>query len=333
MLQTVFHSEGLPPEELTAGFDESTDSHAVRLCGCPMPGPFQARVRGVDLAGVSVEELAYAPSVICRHKRLVHPNRPDMCAVIFLLRGELTVAQAGREADLPGGNFVLYDNSQALEVLLGNGCRTPCLEKYHLLRLQVPWALVPVPRSGFGHLVGTRLPGRGGIGGLLTQFLASLAAVDPAAYGPGDAPRLGTVATDLLTAALAHHLDAAVPLPSASRRAAHLQGVQAYIQRHLGDPDLSPRTIAASHHISVSYVHRLFEGNGSTAAAWVREQRLERARRDLANPDLAAVPVHRIAARWGYTDHATFTRAFRAAFHVPPQAYRESALNGLPRER
>ncbi|WP_308429099.1 helix-turn-helix transcriptional regulator [Streptomyces brasiliensis] len=81
--------------------------------------------------------------------------------------------------------------------------------------------------------------------------------------------------------------------------------------------------MAAAHHISVSYLHRLFQDHETTVSAWIRSQRLERARRDLAEPALRAVPVHRIAARWGFSDHATFTRSFRSAYDIPPKEYRQ----------
>ncbi|MFE2941524.1 AraC family transcriptional regulator [Streptomyces sp. NPDC059255] len=86
---------------------------------------------------------------------------------------------------------------------------------------------------------------------------------------------------------------------------------------------------AAAHHISVSYLHRVFQAHdrGTTVSAWIRHQRLEAARRDLADPALRAVPVHRIGTGWGFTQHAVFSRAFHAAYGVPPRDYRHRALS------
>jgi AraC-like DNA-binding protein len=91
----------------------------------------------------------------------------------------------------------------------------------------------------------------------------------------------------------------------------------------------APATIAAAHHIWVSHLHRLFGPRGTTVAAWIRRQRLERARRDLADPALRNVPVHRIAARWGFKGHSSFTRAFRAAYDTAPQDYRRATTGGV----
>jgi hypothetical protein len=49
---------------------------------------------------------------------------------------------------------------------------------------------------------------------------------------------------------------------------------------------------------------------------------LERCRRDLLDPSLGDVPVSAIAARWGLTNAAHFSRAFRAAYGASPVEYR-----------
>ena len=77
--------------------------------------------------------------------------------------------------------------------------------------------------------------------------------------------------------------------------------------------------------MSLRSLHQLFHDEGLTVAGWIRQRRLERCRRDLADPALAARPVAAIAARWGYPSAAEFSRAFRAAHGVPPAEYRRSA--------
>lgn len=106
---------------------------------------------------------------------------------------------------------------------------------------------------------------------------------------------------DLLAACLARELDAEAALPEDARQRAMVENVRAFIRRNLHDPELSLSAIAAAHHISVSYLHRVFsrQSRGETVAAWIRGQRLEQARHDLENPALYAVPIHAVAARWG----------------------------------
>nr|WP_079058170.1 helix-turn-helix domain-containing protein [Streptomyces cellostaticus] len=65
---------------------------------------------------------------------------------------------------------------------------------------------------------------------------------------------------------------------------------------------------------------------GATVAAWIRLRRLDAARRDLTDPALSSTPVRAIAARWGFSHAADFSRAFRGGYGQPPQEYRRSAL-------
>jgi AraC-like DNA-binding protein len=134
------------------------------------------------------------------------------------------------------------------------------------------------------------------------------------------------VLMDLVTAAVAERAGHAELLPVESRERTLLLGVHAFIEQHLGDADLSPGIVATAHHVSVRYLHRLFEAQDTTVAAWIRRRRLERCRRDLADPAFGAVLVSTVAARWGLPDPAHFSRLFRRAYGLPPAEYRRNCL-------
>lgn len=144
--------------------------------------------------------------------------------------------------------------------------------------------------------------------------------------GAGDRQCWCVVAIDLAGAVLAGQVDAAERLPPQTRRQTLVSRIDAFIQSNLGDPDLTPATIAAHHHISLGYLHRIFSSRELTVAAQIRRQRLERCRVDLADPQLRTHPIHVIATRWGFRHAADFTRAFRAAHGVTPSDYRQQAV-------
>ncbi|GAA2901300.1 AraC family transcriptional regulator [Nonomuraea rubra] len=199
---------------------------------------------------------------------------------------------------------------------------------------RVPKALLPLPQEPVERLLGRGLPDTGGVGALLRRFVADLVD-EQETLRPADGPRLGMVLLDLLTAFLAVAAEApdgpdgGTVVPPDPRAELTLR-IRAYIKEHLPDPELGPRSVAAAHHISVSYLHRLFQDAGTTVAAWIRGLRLDRARRDLTDPVLLDLPVYAIAGRWGFVNPADFSRAFRARYGLPPKEFRLKAVSPRP---
>jgi AraC-like DNA-binding protein len=101
-----------------------------------------------------------------------------------------------------------------------------------------------------------------------------------------------------------------------------LQKIYSYIDLHLASPELSPGSIAAAHYISTRHLHSLFRQADTTVSTWIRERRLERCRTDLLDPVLSDRTVSAIAARWGFTDAAHFSRVFKASYGVSPSELR-----------
>lgn len=170
-------------------------------------------------------------------------------------------------------------------------------------------------------LTGERIPGDRGSGALVSSFVRQVVGhLDD--LGAGDGTRLGTAVVDLLTVALASRLDRDGQVPPDTAQRAMLLRLHTFIEERLGDPSLSPATVAAAHHISPRYLYKLFSTQGQGVADWIRRRRLERCRRDLLDPALWARPVAAIGARWGITNAAHFSRLFRAAYGLPPGEYR-----------
>jgi AraC-like DNA-binding protein len=193
-----------------------------------------------------------------------------------------------------------------------------------LLMVSLPHALVPVHPDAVRELTGLRMPGTEGVAALVRKMAAGIA--DGAAeYSPAEAARLAGVTADLAGVLLAHRLDAPAPAAADSRQRTLMIRVQAFIDQRLADPRLSPGQVAAAHHIGVRTLHRLFAGHGLTVAGWIRQQRLDRCRRDLADPRLAAQYIDTIAQRWAFTDGAHLSNAFKSAYGITPAQWRASA--------
>jgi AraC-like DNA-binding protein len=135
--------------------------------------------------------------------------------------------------------------------------------------------------------------------------------------------RLPAVVLNVVTVAMADRVDEPVPLQD-MRRGELVDRIRGFIESHLGDPQLSPATVAAAHHISLRYLHKLFEPEARGVAGLIRQLRLERCRHDLLDPAQADRPVAGIAARWGFSSAAHFSRVFREAYGLPPAEFRRA---------
>lgn len=98
-----------------------------------------------------------------------------------------------------------------------------------------------------------------------------------------------------------------------------LRRVTQHIHDHLDD-DLDLNRLSEIACLSPYHWHRIYHGvHGETAAATVKRLRLHRAAGDLARSDMAVADV---ARRAGYAEVASFTRAFRDAYGLPPAQFR-----------
>ncbi|WP_258056240.1 helix-turn-helix domain-containing protein [Streptomyces sp. Ru62] len=171
------------------------------------------------------------------------------------------------------------------------------------------------------------------LGPLLRTFLDALPA-----YPPATPLRLATTVTAFVgSLAVEDAEDAAGPVDAARTADAAGAGtasgpgqeqqelllrVRAHVDARLWDRTLSPATIATARHIPVRYLHKLFEGQGSTIGRWIQHRRLEEARRELARPEAPDVAVGAVAKRWGFANATHFGRSFRAAYGVSPREWR-----------
>ncbi|MDX3832530.1 helix-turn-helix domain-containing protein [Streptomyces europaeiscabiei] len=98
-----------------------------------------------------------------------------------------------------------------------------------------------------------------------------------------------------------------------------------FVDEHLADADLSPEVIARAHHISVRYLHKLFQDEGTTVGRWIQRRRLEECRRDLVLGVRNRRTIASVAGRWGFLSATHFSRVFRAAYGMSPSEWRDTA--------
>jgi len=284
-------------------------------------GAIVGQVRASGLGPMQVSVVDTAPLTVHRTAKHIDQADPGLLKMVLMCGGrQAVVIQGDRQAALMPGELALYDTRRPYEAV----CGTQAGETVRFMTFMFPPSLLPMSRSGINDLMATRIPAAAGLGDLTSQFLLQLGRnIDN--YTPAEAARLSAAALEVLATRLAREMEIPDWGTPEARRHAMLTGVQAFIRQNLGDPGLSPAAVAAVHHISLRTLHQLFHDETLTVAGWIRFQRLERCRKDLADPAQDGSPVAAIGARWGFSSAAAFSRAFRAAHGMPPAEYRSSA--------
>ena len=309
-MDTVSTAE-VPPGERFAFWRELNSKlwapYDVR-CEPRLEREFHAEVSISDFGPVQATLMTTMPHSIRRTPKLIRQADPEMFKLCCAVRGGGVVTQDDQRAEIGVGDLILFDTSRPYLAE-----HPPDVPANRLLLLRFRRSFLPFPARDLRRLSAVRIPGSQGIGALSSQFLRQLAR-HMHELSPSDATRLSTLTLDVLTAALANALDADSTVPPHTRQRALIAQIHAFIGPNLGDPNLTPAAIAAAHHISLRYLHKLFQQDGHTVAGWIRQRRLQQCRRDLADPYLAAggSPALRISARRSATPTA-FHRANSAS--------------------
>jgi AraC-like DNA-binding protein len=315
-VSVVFRADGIPVESQLDYWQEVVSSVFMPI---DLRGDFaagkEAEMRSTELGPVRLNDsLSAAPFRTIRTARLIRSSTPDVCLVGVLVDGRGQVQQDDRQARLWPGDLSVVDPGR------------PSARDFtamHTITVSIPKTMIPLRDRELASLTGMRIPGDRGTGALASGLVQQLASrVDQ--VSAQEAALLGGAVVDTVAVALAGRLDRMSAVPGARERTL-VHRVRAFVDRHLADPDLSPPTIAAEHHVSLRQLHKVFEPEAVTVGDWIRRRRLERCRRDLLDPLLRDRPVAAIAARWGLPNPAHFNRTFRAAYGLPPAAFRARA--------
>ncbi|WP_306313161.1 helix-turn-helix domain-containing protein [Streptomyces hydrogenans] len=236
------------------------------------------------------------------------------------VRGPVTVVDQRAETSLEPHDLVFCDPARRHLLRFGEDCR--------MIFFRVPRCYLGATEPELDRVLGVPVRGGEGVGALVSGFLTALAAEAESRRSTlGD--RRARTAVHLLSVLVVELLEAD------TRGAAEdapgdelLSRVHAHIEEHLTDPDLSPESIARAHHISVRYLQKLFQNDGSTVSQWVRRRRLESCRFELGR-STRRITMAAMAHRWGFSSPSHFSRTFRGAYGMSPSAWQALATSAF----
>jgi AraC-like DNA-binding protein len=277
-------------------------------------GSFSGLVMGHHVGPLRVCRIVADASEILRTQQNIRTSDPETLDLALQVRGTTTIEQDGRRAHTRPGDLCGYQSSRPFLI------RPDGPVEFVLLTLARE--LLGPRQQAICALTAQRIAGDTGLASLIGPFLVRLAdALDSGRVRPEHAAVPDGV-LDLVQGVFAEQMGSE-ELPSGG---VLLAGIKAYIDQHLGAPGLGPEEIARANHISTRYLHRLFEGEGLSVSEWIRDERVERCRRDLRDPLLRHESILSIATRWGLPSSAHFSRVYRATYGRSPREERRLAL-------
>ncbi|MER5220159.1 helix-turn-helix domain-containing protein [Streptomyces flaveus] len=279
---------------------------------------FTGAVRSTSLGHLQVSSVRSVTQEVMRTDALLQRDGKRYLQVGLVRSGEAHVVQDGRACLLRPGDFVLYETERPFSW----GLRAaPQLPQWELSVFTWPRETVRLAEHESPEVTCRVLDGTSGITGVLSRMLADLLVTSPT-VSHANAARLADEVGDLVATVAAEVSGLG---GGSDLRDGLLRQIDAYIDQNLDNPCLSPTLVAQAHFISTRQLQRLFARRGSTVAQVIRQRRLERCRRDLLARRDGELTLTEICLRWGFSELAVFSRAFREVYGMSPSEYRAHA--------
>ena len=277
-----------------------------------VPATFYAHVKQHDFAGAGIVETVCDPCMGQRTRSQVRHDDELYVGVQLTTGGRERFKIGDSGVEVTSGDVVVWTTGQAVEFEV--------LERLHKVTLMIPWSVMR-ERSPERKQppTGGKIESRTGVGSLLAAHLLALsneiATLDESVQGSVSRSTL-----ELLGIALSRQQ----PSATFDASAAMLRRVQDFILQHLHEDDLSPSRIAEANHISLRYLHMLFQRSDTTVSGWVLERRLHACKEALTDPAYNRQRIAEIAFRWGFNSTSHFCRAFKEKYGASPGDVRKT---------
>ncbi|ADZ69156.1 AraC family transcriptional regulator [Polymorphum gilvum] len=271
------------------------------------PEAFDGELSMWQLGEVSLSRLTSDALLYRRLPKHFQQPGPEEFLVTLPAKSEVRFSQGGKEVRAAPGSFFIERSHEPYEFSHA--------EHADLWVMKLSSAMLGTRLRAPGRFCSLEFDATNGANGLFVDMIHLI----PQRYDAMTEETRSTVGRQLVDLlALALQSDERVLTSGASSvRAAHLGRIEAFVRRHIANPDLGPDEVAAGCGISVRYLHELLRDTNQTLGQWIRDQRLAAAYEDLRN-SADGRSIGEIAYARGFTDQAQFSRAFRNRYGITP---------------
>jgi AraC-like DNA-binding protein len=298
--------------------DAVCDTFVELDCQARAERSFFGEITTAQCDGLHFSNVRSDGQTVKRTRTRIRRAREEVMLISVQVDGVGIIAQDGREARLQPGDFACYDSTRPYTLNFD--------ARFEQLVLHMPREAM-VRRIGRTELwTARRIEAASPVGSLVLPFVRRTASI-VADVAPATASRLSETCLSLVTAALGERLGA-ITEGGTSARTALIFRAKAIIESRLHDHALNTEKVAELVGISPRYLQDLFHADGTTASDWIWKRRLEKSRRDLADPLRAGDSIAQIALACGFADFGHFSRRYKEAFGASPRDDRVLLRNG-----
>lgn len=273
-------------------------------CSTYRPEGLRATQVNLDLGGLRVASIDGNAHVVDRSAQEARNAPKDSVFVGILREGSGIFHDASGTRSIRVGDALVYDAGRPHLFAFDTDMRLHMLDIPRELLAAVPAQPLVIHRGSDLTATGVRLLGDR-VGELLSGSVEASTARDELL---------------LLTSSLFPHTE---PTTATLRRAA-----KTVIDGRLNDPGLTAEAVARAVGVSLRHLNRGFAAENTTVTQYIHDQRLELASLELTSITSPPSRIADIAARWGFSSQAHFTRAFRRRYGIAPSEMRAAALTG-----
>jgi AraC-like DNA-binding protein len=277
-------------------------------------GNRMAAARQIQIGRLVIEIASAEPRVVCGQERASGVSDPFYMLVIPLT-GSLNFSQNCRSGVALAGEYVLLSQMEFYEL---SSETSPTL-----ISLRIPAPELRGRLACVDDHVSRRFSANEHMSRLLVDLIRGVADI----FADRPPPNPEALATEIVSfvalAVGAENRGAVVDVRNARY---HLRRrIFDFIEKHLGDQDLSPKKIAASSRISLSYLYSLFSDDETTVGQFVQIKRLQRAYELLVADQKGHRTVSEVAYEVGFKNVSHFSRTLSRQFSMAPRDVRQPA--------
>ena len=271
-------------------------------------------LREVEIGNLSVTRFDSDRQRVFRTSEKIAEGPDDSYVFIMPQREKMYYSQLGRSGFVSEGDYILVSTSEFYEL--------SCPDNFVNYTVKLPGATLRQRIPDVDDHLCCRFPMNREMSQIALTLAIKAAATLSKSANPSHVDAIGKRIEDFIAMVIECEDTSAV---GQEKRARFLlrQRISHYIRDRVSDADLTPRSIAESNGISLSYLHRIFNEHGTTVASYVLDQRLNLAYEKLANPLGPQLTVAEVGYSVGFKSASHFSKSFAARYNMTPTDVRQ----------